>query len=145
MDKVGKLEKIQYCEAKGKKPIVVREISIKPNVGIEEDYHSLQGDVNITVWDGDTRRRLESEGFDGLCFLRFNEHLSISGLDFSELEAGKRLRIGPAELIIIKKGKACHPECRVNLSGDDCPLRSTIVYVQVLKEGSIKLGDEVRI
>lgn len=145
MDKVGRLDKIKYSPAKGAETKEVHAITIFRKYGIAEDYHSMQGDSRITIWQSEIRDKLEAEEFDGLCFRRFKEHLSISGLDLSLLNVGDTIKINQSVLKIVKKGKSCHPECRINLSGEICPLRSTILYAEVLKEGIIKRGDNVTV
>lgn len=144
MDQVGRLERISYSPAKGRS-LEAEEIRVVPDIGIAEDYHSIKGDARVTILQSEIRNRLEEEDFDGLCFRRFKEHLSVSGLDLSLLKEGDTLKINKGLLKIVKKGKSCHPECRVYLSGEICPLKSTILYAEVLKEGIIKPGDNISV
>lgn len=143
MDQIGRLEKIQYSTAKEGGVIEVMEVKVHPALGIAEDYHSTQGDAKLTIWETETRKKLEKEGFEGLCFRRFKEHLSISGLDLSSLEVGSSLRIDKVDFRVVQKGKGCHPECRVKLSGVTCPLGIGILYAEAINEGVIKQGDRV--
>ncbi len=143
MDKIGILEKIQYTPSKGSKPIPLFESRLHPDYGMEGDYHGIEGDAELIIWSAKARKKLEEKSFDGLCFQRFKENLSLSGSDLEKLKAGDILQIGDALLAVLPKKKSCHRECHVRSNGADCLLRSEVRFVAVLKEGMIKKDDPV--
>lgn len=145
MDKIGKLEKIQYSPSKGSKMIRVSETKVHPILGISEDYHCVQGNSELTIWEMEIRRKLEDENFDGLCFSRFKENLLVSGLNLQEIKEGAILRINQLDFKITKKGKSCYSGCVVKQRGEFCPLRTGILFATALQEGVIRQGDRIYI
>ncbi len=145
MDSIGKLEKIVYFPAKGEPGISVEERNVSPEYGLEGDWHGLDGDSSLTIWTKEAREALTEQGFSGICFQRFKENLSISGMDSSKLKAGTRLRIGDAVLEVEAKKKKCHPDvCPLREGKADCLLKNQSRYAVVVKAGTLNRGAQVQ-
>lgn len=146
MDSIGRLEHIVYIPAKGEPEISVNERQVSPEYGIEGDYHGADGDSTLTVWTKEAREQLTKQGFSGICFQRFRENLSVSGLDLSKLKAGSRLCIGDAVLIVEDRKKKCHPDiCPLTEDRKDCLLKKQSRYVKVHTKGLLVQYAEVRV
>lgn len=144
MDSIGRLEKIMYFPAKGEPGVPVSERKVSPEYGLEGDYHGPDGDSSLTVWTAEARKTLTEQGFCGVCFQRFRENLSISGLDLSALKIGTILRIGDA-VLMVKAKKKCHPEiCPLTEGRADCLLKKQSLYAAVVKSGTLAKNAKVQ-
>jgi MOSC domain-containing protein YiiM len=80
---------------------------------------------------------------------QFGENLTIGGLNESECCIGDRWRIGTAEFAITQPRQPCF-KLGIRFNDDDMPKRFTKsgltgVYLKVLREGTIAVGDEVTV
>ena len=145
MDSIGKLEQIMYFPAKGAPGVSGEERKVSPEYGLEGDWHGLEGDSSLTIWTKEAREALTSRGFSGICFQRFKENLSVSGLDLSKYAAGTRLRIGDAVLEVQAKKKKCHPDvCPLTEGRADCLRKKQSRYVTVAESGTLVRGAQVQ-
>ncbi len=142
MDIIARIEKIQYTPAKGAVPVSVEEARLHPQFGIEGDYHGLQGDAVLPIWSAVLRKQAEEEGFEGLCFRRFQENISLSNLPTEKIKEKKYLYINQIQFQILDKRKDCHKGCGILQEEKHCALRE-VVFVVPIQEGVIKVGDEV--
>lgn len=85
----------------------------------------------------------EVSGLDGLCVKKFMADLVTQGVDYGELSPGTRLQAGEAVFEICTVGKRCFPEC--SLEQKPCALAGGCAFAQVKEEGSVRIGDEIRI
>lgn len=146
MDQIGRLEEITYFPAKGEPGIPVQERKAAPENGLEGDYHGADGDGSLTVWTSEARKLLTERNFSGICFRRFRENLSVSGLDLSALEPGTGLLIGNVMLEVEDRRKKCHPDvCPLTEGRKDCLLKKQCRYVRVKTPGLLTLHAPVRV
>ncbi len=146
MDQIGRLAAIIYVPAKGEPSVSVAERNVSEAYGLEGDYHGAKGDHSLTVWSKEARDTLDAQDFSGICFQRFRENLSISGLNLSELKAGDRLMIGEVVLEVEPRKKQCHPDiCPLTEGRKDCLLKRQSLYVKVVKPGLLSRDASVRI
>ncbi len=146
MDSIGRLEKIVYFPAKGEPGVVVDERKVTLESGLDGDWHGLNANGSLTVWTAEARALLTEQGFSGICFRRFKENLSLSGLDLSKLAAGTQLRIGDVVLEVESEKKSCHPDiCPLTEGRADCLLKKQSRYVVVVKAGTLYRGAQVQV
>ncbi len=73
----------------------------------------------------------------------FGENLIISGVDFSILDVGSRIRLGNHALLEISQfGKDCHDRCQIYDKMGDCIMPKYGVFAKVLLGGTLRPGDE---
>ena len=59
---------------------------------------------------------------------------------------GTRLRLGSDAICEVTQiGKECHYDCAIRKAAGDCVMPREGIFVKVLKEGSVKPGDELEI
>ncbi|MCI8312480.1 MAG: hypothetical protein HFI12_09785 [Lachnospiraceae bacterium] len=144
MDQIGRLEAIVYVPAKGEPSVSVTERNVSEAYGLEGDYHGAKGDSSLMVWTKEARDKLNAQNFSGICFQRFRENLSLSGLDLSKVKAKDRLVIGEVVLEVEPRKKACHPDiCPLTEGRADCLLKKQSLYVKVIKPGLLLKGASV--
>lgn len=143
MDQIGRLEEIVYFPAKGEAGILTEEQKVSVEAGLEGDYH---GDNSLTVWTKEARDTLTEQEFAGICFRRFKENLSLSGLDLSRLKPGTKLYIGDVILEVEARRKECHPDvCPLREGRADCLLKKQSLFVKVKKSGTLFKGAKVTV
>lgn len=136
MDQIGRLEAIVYVPAKGEPGIMAEARNVSPEYGLEGDYHGADGDSSLTIWTSEARTSLAEQNFSGLCFRRFRENLSLSGIDLSALKPGTRLLCNDAVLEIEERRKKCHPDiCPLTTDRKDCLLRKQCRFAKVKTPG----------
>lgn len=76
----------------------------------------------------------------------FAENLTVSGLLLWSLPVGTKLLVGDeAVLEVTQIGKECHSGCAVFKRVGDCVMPRKGVFARVLKGGTVKTGDPVRV
>ena len=73
----------------------------------------------------------------------FAENILTEGIKVSELPVGTKIRIGESLLEITQIGKECHNDCVIRKQVGDCVMPREGVFAVVLKDGTIKSGDEI--
>lgn len=131
-----------------KKPAeYVNQLQVCDKTGIINDYHSQQGDFQVSLFQGESREERDETpvkyGVQGFCTKKFEANITTRGLDFSLLEKGTRLAIGTAEIEITKSGKNCHEACPLRELTLECVMLRACAFARILKSGEIKKGDTI--
>ena len=74
---------------------------------------------------------------------KFMADLVTEGVDYRSIGPGTLLSAGDAVFEICSVGKRCFPEC--SLEQKPCALAGGCAFAQVKEEGSVRIGDEIRI
>ena len=76
----------------------------------------------------------------------FAENITTVGLDFGELSLGGRITIGGEVILkVIQIGKECHTGCAIKQIVGDCIMPREGVFADVIKGGTIREGDPIRV
>jgi MOSC domain-containing protein YiiM len=76
----------------------------------------------------------------------FAENITTSGLKIWELPIGMRLAVGSEALLEVTQiGKECHDRCAIYHQVGDCVMPREGVFTRVLRGGTIRPGDEIRV
>lgn len=141
---IGEVVAIYASYTKGMTPRSIEEGFFKANYGLIGDKHSSPGDKQVTMFTAEGRNRINSLETDGLCVNRFYENLTIKDLDTSKLSIGQKLIIGSVIFQITGLGKRCFPECNIAKRSEECFLKHGVVFVKVIREGTVRVGDKLR-
>ncbi|MDO5417815.1 MAG: molybdopterin-binding protein [Lachnospiraceae bacterium] len=112
--------------------------------GIEGDAHAGHWHRQVSLLSYDKVKAFNERGAnveDGA----FGENLVVEGIDFRALPVGTRLYCGDVELEMTQIGKECHSHCTIYKKMGECIMPREGVFAKVLKEGSIRPGDVMRI
>jgi len=139
------IEAICISAKKGrvKKPVPSAEFRL--NHGVVGDAHA--GDWHRQV----SLLPLESidvmrEKIPNLADGAFAENLITSGLDFSEITIGSRLRLGnDIVLEITQIGKECHTACVIRTKTGDCIMPREGLFARVIQGGMVAPGDRISV
>ena len=139
----GVIERLSYIPAKGNKPVCTEKSFVSTEKGMDGDYHGIEGDCILVLFSASARARIEENEEKGLCFSKFNEHITVSGLELSKLQAGDRLQADEAEFKVLAEKKKCHAEGCLLQDKKNCPLRTECVFVEIVQSGELFLGQKI--
>jgi len=116
--------------------------------------HGIEGDAHAGKWHRQVSL-LAMESIDKLqaklteIHLQpgdFAENITTTGIAVMNLPVGTRLRVGnEAELEVTQIGKECHMSCEIRRLVGDCVMPREGIFAIVIREGTIKPGDEIEV
>jgi len=76
----------------------------------------------------------------------FAENLTTEGIELFTLPLGARLKIGNDVLVEVSQiGKTCLAPCAIYHAVGDCVMPREGIFVRVLTEGDIRVGDSISV
>jgi hypothetical protein len=117
-------------------------LALDERLGVMNDRKSAK-DGSVSLLSGEAEKEIRAAG--GLCTDRFAANIVTSTLDYAILRIGMRLKIGEAELEIVRVGKPCFAECTLFQQNEPCPLKVSCAFARVLCGGAIQRFDEISI
>ena len=75
----------------------------------------------------------------------FGENLVVEGFDLATLPVPSFFAIGDAVLEMTQIGKECHSDCAIRRQTGDCIMPREGVFARVVKGGTIRTGDEMKL
>ena len=142
---MAKVVSVNISERKGtlKKP--VPQIELKLRHGIVGDAHAVDWHRQISLLaeeSVDTMRALSPISLDAGVFA---ENINTVGIDLKHLPVGTRLRIGETEVEVTQIGKECHNDCAIKKTVGKCVMPTEGIFAIVVKEGTVRAGDEIEV
>ena len=141
----GKIKAICISEKKGTEKHSVPSAEINDK-GIVADAHAGDWHRQISLLSYDEVMKFKNANpqvkiGDGA----FGENLLIEGVDLCKPGIGDRVVIGAVELEVTQIGKECHGDgCTIYRAVGKCIMPKTGIFTKVIKQGTIKTGDEVK-
>lgn len=140
----GVVKAVCISDRKGIEKKAIEEGHFMVDFGIEGDAHGGKWHRQVSLLSYDKVKAFNERGAnvdDGA----FGENLVVEGLDFRALPVGTRLYAGTAQLVMTQIGKECHSHCAIYKRMGECIMPKEGVFAEVMKEGIIRPGDEMRI
>jgi len=116
--------------------------------------HGIEGDAHAGKWHRQVSL-LAMESIDKLQAKLteiqlqpgdFAENITTTGITVMNLPIGTRLRVGSeVELEVTQIGKECHMSCEIRRLVGDCVMPREGIFAIVIREGTIKPGDEIEV
>ncbi len=123
----------------------VEEASLIQEHGLEGDAHAGPWHRQLSFLSAESIEKARGQGLD-VTFGDFAENIATSGVDWQELPIGTRVQLGDSALTEITQiGKECHNKCAIYYMAGDCIMPREGIFARVLKGGSIRCGDMIRI
>ena len=141
---MGKVIAVCTSPAKGTQKTNVGEGIFIEDFGIQGDAHAGKWHRQVSLLSYDKIEEFRQRGAeveDGA----FGENLVVEGIDFRTLPVGTRLYCGDVILEMTQIGKECHHGCAIHQKMGDCIMPREGVFARVIRGGTIKTGDEMRI
>ena len=142
---MAKVVSVNISEKKGtlKKP--VPEIELKLRHGIVGDAHAGDWHRQISLLAEESVDTMRANCPIPLDAGVFAENINTRGIDLKRLPVGTRLRIGETVVEVTQIGKECHNDCAIKKATGTCVMPTEGIFVVVVKEGTVRAGDQVEI
>jgi MOSC domain-containing protein YiiM len=137
---------INISEKKGIRKKPVNKAVIKRNYGMNGDAHaSSKWHRQVSLLAVESIQKMQAMGLD-VGPGDFAENITTRGIDLPGLPVGTRMTVGnEIELEVSQIGKECHSRCAIYHQAGDCVMPKEGVFVKVIKGGTVRKGDEIRI
>ncbi|MBO8138187.1 MAG: MOSC domain-containing protein [Desulfotomaculum sp.] len=115
------------------------------NYGLEGDAHGGSWHRQVSLLAMESIEKMRSKGID-VGPGDFAENLTTEGIDLPALPVGTKLKIGPEAVgEVTQIGKECHHGCAIRKLAGDCIMPREGIFIKVLQEGPVKVGDKIEI
>lgn len=141
---MGKVTAVCTSPEKGTQKKNVKEAVFIEDFGIQGDAHAGKWHRQVSLLSYDKIEAFRARGAeveDG----SFGENLVVEGIDFRTLPVGTRLHCNDVILEMTQIGKECHHGCQIFKKMGDCIMPREGVFAKVLRGGTIRIGDEMRV
>jgi MOSC domain-containing protein YiiM len=130
---------------KGTRKTRVDELLLVEDHGVEGDAHAGPWHRQVSFLASEQISGCVERGLD-VDFGDFAENIASEGVDWKTLPIGTRVELGDEVLIEITQiGKECHKKCAIFYQAGDCIMPREGVFGRVLKGGTLRVGDAIRI
>ncbi len=142
----AKIISINVSEKKGERKKAVDSAVLKDNYGIEGDAHaSDKWHRQVSLLGTESIKKMTDKGLD-VGPGDFAENITTVGVDLPNLPVGTKMTIGEdIEVEVSQIGKLCHNRCAIYEQAGDCVMPREGIFVKVLKGGTIKTGDKIKV
>lgn len=142
----AKIVSINTSNKKGVRKKAVDSAVLKENYGIESDAHaSEKWHRQVSLLALESIKKMQEMGLT-VGPGDFAENLTTEGIDLPALPVGTRLTIGrDIQVEVSQIGKVCHTRCAIYHQAGDCVMPKEGIFVKVLRGGTVKTGDEIKI
>ena len=142
----AKIISINISPKKGMRKKAVDSAVLKENYGIEGDAHaSGKWHRQVSLLALESIGKMQAKGLK-VGPGDFAENITTQGVELPVLPVGTKMIIGEdIELEVSQIGKLCHSRCAIYEQAGDCVMPREGIFVKVLKGGTIKTGDEIKV
>ena len=138
----GELVAVCMSGVKGPKT-ALDQVRLVRGLGIEGDVHAGTWHRQISLLADERVDEMRAKGAV-LVPGAFGENLLTRGIDFHQLELGRRFYVGDrAVLQLTQHGKECHSRCPIFYSVGDCVMPRDGVFARVLRSGALRAGSAI--
>lgn len=140
-----KILAVNISEKKGVIKTPIDEGYFKIDHGLVGDAHAGNWHRQVSLLGIESINKMKALGIEGLCTGKFAENLTTEGIVLYELPIGTKLQIGETVQEVTQIGKECHVGCAIFQQIGSCIMPLEGIFTKVLKEGTIKPGDTIRV
>ncbi len=143
---MAKIISINVSPKKGMRKKAVDSAVLLDNFGIENDAHaSGKWHRQVSLLAKESIKKMTDKGLD-VGPGDFAENITTEGVELPVLPIGTKMTINDdIELEVSQIGKLCHNRCAIYEQAGDCVMPREGIFVKVIKGGTIKTGDEIKI
>ncbi|NJD02796.1 MAG: MOSC domain-containing protein [Ruminiclostridium sp.] len=113
--------------------------------GLKGDAHAGNWHRQVSFLGQESIDKMKALGIKGLCTGKFAENITTEGIELYKLNIGTKIDIGGAIFEVTQIGKECHKKCAIFHQIGNCVMPIEGIFARVLKGGTVKAGDEIRI
>ena len=129
---------------KGERKKNVGTAMLLPGQGLEGDAHAGFMHRQVSLLALESIQKMQAQGLD-VHPGDFAENITTEGLELYSLPVGTRLQAGETLLEVSQIGKECHNRCAIYYQAGDCVMPKEGIFVIVLTEGEIVVGDAIEV
>lgn len=142
---MGKILSVNISDKKGEKKHNVGAARALVNQGLENDAHIGMTIRQISLLAAESIEKIRQKGLH-VQYGDFAENLTTQGIELYTLPLGTKFRIGKDILLEVTQiGKTCLAPCAIYHAVGDCVMPKEGIFVRVLSEGVITVGDEITV
>lgn len=139
----GKVLAVNISEEKGTRKTNIESCTLLKDFGLKGDAHGGPWHRQVSLLANESIEKMRSKGLN-VGFGDFAENITTEGVDLVHLPIGTEIRIGNAvRLRVTQIGKECHERCAIYYQAGDCVMPREGIFAEVVKEGEVKVGDEI--
>ena len=140
-----KIETIAISRKKGTRKTCVDEALLVKDHGIAGDAHAGDWHRQVSLLASESIAQMRAKGLD-VTFGDFAENIATSGIDWTTVPVGTRVKLGAAVLVEITQiGKECVKKCAIYYQAGDCIMPREGVFARVIEGGIVRPGDAITI
>ncbi len=141
----GKVLAVNISDAKGTKKTNVGSCTLLKDFGLKGDAHGGSWHRQVSLLANESIEKMKAKGLQ-VSFGDFAENITTEGIDLVNLPIGSEIRIGNSIVLRVTQiGKECHERCAIYYQAGDCVMPKEGIFAEVVKEGEVKVGDEITI
>jgi MOSC domain-containing protein YiiM len=141
----GQIVAVSVSHRKGIKKSNLPECKLLEDKGLDGDAHAGDWHRQVSLLAMESINKIRGKGLD-VSPGDFAENITTSGLKIWELPTGTRLAVGSEALLEVTQiGKECHDRCAIYHQVGDCVMPKEGVFTRVLRGGTVRPGDEIRV
>lgn len=142
---MAKVLAVCVSEQKGVQKHPVAQAELRANHGIVGDAHAGPWHRQVSLLGVDSVKKLQQKITFQLKAGDFAENILVEGMQVYSLPVGTKLRLGTALCRVTQIGKTCHMDCAIRKAAGDCVMPREGIFVEVLEDGTVSPGDEIRV
>jgi len=140
----GEVVAVCVSEEKGTAKQNVGRAVLRKDWGLEGDAHAGPWHRQVSLLATESIARMQERGLpvkEG----SFAENITTRGLVLHTLPVGTRMKLGTVLGEVTQIGKTCHVGCAVFQAVGDCIMPREGIFVRVLGEGEVSVGDQIEV
>lgn len=142
-EKKGRVLAVNISDEKGTKKVNVQKCQILKGFGLKGDAHAGSWHRQVSLLANESIEKIRHKGLQ-VGYGDFAENITTEGIDLINLPIGTEIRIGESVILRVSQiGKECHERCAIYYQTGDCVMPREGIFAEVIKEGEIKVGDEI--
>ena len=139
----GRVLAVNISENKGTKKTNIQSCALLKDFGLKDDAHGGPWHRQVSLLANESVEKMKAKGLK-VGFGDFAENITTQGLDLVHLPIGTKIWIGDSVLLRVTQiGKECHQRCAIYYQAGDCVMPKEGIFAEVIKEGEVKVGDEI--
>jgi MOSC domain-containing protein YiiM len=141
----GRVLAVSASRHKGEKKVNLPSGKLRKDRGLEGDAHAGPWHRQVSLLAVESIAVIRKQGLE-VYPGNFAENITTQGIKLWEQPLGTRLAIGKRVLLEVTQiGKECHSRCAIFLQVGDCVMPREGIFTRVLRGGTIKPGDSIRV
>ena len=139
----GKVLAVNVSEKKGTKKTNIKSCLLLKDFGLKDDAHGGPWHRQVSLLANESIEKMRVKGLK-VGYGDFAENITTEGVDLVHLPIGTQIRIGDTVLVQVTQiGKECHERCAIYYQAGDCVMPKEGIFAEVIKEGEVKVGDQI--